>query len=315
MNFFLEFLFSAVVTIFAYLSMPIIISFAYKGVLSRKKILIITIANGLVVWLLFRIIFALLNDNLPASLWSMAPACLWSIVAYFILQFRKGQLAEIISIKSELDTMVSQNSTPFYVDFIKDLKKELPNLSETIHWDIPQKECAYQIAHDFAKSKLELYARLNQGQNLYQSQMQQYAKIVSETEDSLQSLKTQKSASLDEQETVQTERKEAKSEVCTSAPVCNVRHEATQPAFGTQRLQSAPSHPFANAMEALVELELAKNQHNNKSFIPIYQTIKQKLQEDMAATEAQIRQSEKTPKEFVYQMIVDEIDHLKQVGI
>lgn len=123
MNFFLEFLFSAVVTIFAYLSMPIIISFAYKGVLSRKKILIITIANGLVVWLLFRIIFALLNDNLPASLWSMAPACLWSIVAYFILQFRKGQLAEIISIKSELDTMVSQKQYALLCRFHQGFKK------------------------------------------------------------------------------------------------------------------------------------------------------------------------------------------------
>lgn len=310
-----NFIFSAAVTIFAYLLVPVIVSFAYKGILSRKKILIITIANGLVIWLLFRIVFALLNDNLPASLWSMAPACLWSIVAYFILQFRKGHLAEIISIKRELDETVSPNSTPFYIDFIKELKKELPNLSEIIHWDMPQKECAYQIAHDFAKSKLELYTKLNQGQNLYQAQMQQYAKVVSETEDSLQSLKTQKSASPDEQETVQTERKEAKREACTPAPACNVRHEATQPAFGTPHTQSAPSHPFANAMEALVELGLAKCQYDNEAFQLVYQRVKQQLQEDMADTEAQIRHSGKTPKEYVYQMIVDEIDHLKQVGV
>lgn len=32
-----NFIFSAAVTIFAYLSVPVIVSFAYKGILSRKK--------------------------------------------------------------------------------------------------------------------------------------------------------------------------------------------------------------------------------------------------------------------------------------
>lgn len=115
----MEILVSAIITIVAYLLVPVIISFAYKGALSRKKILIITITNGLVVWFLFRVAFALMSGNIPAASASMAPAAIWSIVAYFILQLRTGHMPEIVSIKSELDSMVSPNSTPFYVEFIK----------------------------------------------------------------------------------------------------------------------------------------------------------------------------------------------------
>lgn len=184
----MEILVSAIITIVAYLLVPVIISFAYKGALSRKKILIITIANGLVVWFLFRVAFALMSGNVPVASASMAPAAIWSIVAYFILQLRTGHMSEIVSIKSELDSMVSPNSTPFYVEFIKELKKELPNLSETIHWDLPRRECAYRIMYDYAQSKVELYTKLNQSQNLYQTQIQQYAKITSDAKSELQKI-------------------------------------------------------------------------------------------------------------------------------
>lgn len=184
----MEILVSAIITIVAYLLVPVIISFAYKGALSRKKILIITITNGLVVWFLFRVAFALMSGNIPAASASMAPAAIWSIVAYFILQLRTGHMPEIVSIKSELDSMVSPNSTPFYVEFIKELKKELPNLSETIRRDLPRRECAYRIMYDYAQSKVELYTKLNQSQNLYQTQIQQYAKITSDAKSELQKI-------------------------------------------------------------------------------------------------------------------------------
>lgn len=177
----------------------------------------ITIINGIIVFFLFRIVQIILYGYSNISM-NTFPATTWSGVAYFILRFFKGHLTNIVSTKRDLDEMVSPNSTPFYVDFIKELKKELPHLSETIRWDMPRRECTYQIILDYAQSKLELYTNLNQSQNQYQTQIQQYAKIVSDAEVELQNLKTQREALPDGPETAQTGSQQAEGQAAPGSP-------------------------------------------------------------------------------------------------
>lgn len=360
MDFFLDFLLSAVVTVTAYLSVPIIVSFAYKGALSKKTIIIITIVNGLVVWFLFRIVQAALYDNLPAYSSSMAPASIWSTVAYSILKatrYNIGLFPNVCDALHELDEarnhFGSIKFNPIYSYVSEHLKSgrwihEKALLSQ----QKSPRQYAYQMIYDAADRELHeedhIPGYMERHQPFYQ-EVKNYAlhqmnadqpqivkadppaKIVSDAEVELQNLKTQREALPDGPETAQTGSQQAEDQARpTSAPPATAAHREDEPKtrpaasagsarrpavtadFSTEHMQAAS--PFGNAMEALVELSLAKCQHQSEAFQPIYQKVKQRLQEDLADTEAQIRHAGKTPKEYVYQMIIDEIDHQTSHG-
>lgn len=312
----LDFFVSILFATFAYLLVPCIISFAFHKALSLKKIRKITVINGVSVLSISFVLqfsinyFRIFENQIVIPSIHLIDAIILSVIAYLILGLQKGHLSEINAIKRRLDETVSSYSTPFYIDFIKELKKVLPERINTLDLNQSYKECAYQSMHDFAQDKLNLYRELNTSNDTYCTQIQQCQKIMSDANRLLQHLKDQHDPAPVEPE------KDSVRVADISQSDASDAKEKTQPspnrATTAQKLVNTEFHPFTNAMEALVELGLAKCQYNNEAFRQVYENVKQRLQEDMADTEAQIRHSGKTPKEYVCQMIIDEIDHLKQ---